>query len=293
MKSNFAVLLGTTALLSVMMMAPLAGTAMARDYDDDATTEEIQNELDDLREEMEDLREELREAQEERREELQEAREDRHEGRGDRHHSRISINGEEREMTAEEREEFEEEMREFEQEMEEFGREMAELDIEMSNMNFDFDFSGFELDMSRFGAEMAAFGAEMAGLEDRIMADLAAKGLRIESDANGNETVWLSGNHSDGDADMRVVSTSGGDDLVYFYFNGFDEDYSFVMEDGPRNTTIVHAYDTDAVSIESSNRRNHNNVETDLDRRGNPTLVIRTNDEDDYEVVRLNRRRFN
>ena len=295
MNTNLKTILLAGTMLGAFILAPAA--SFARDNDHSEVLEEYEDQMDELRDEIEELRDELREAREEAREELREARdearEERHERstRGERGHSRITINGEEREMTPSERAEFERDMAEFEREMEEFGREMATMDLEFDHH---FDFSEFEDGMAEFAEEMAEFAVEMAGLEGEIMAELEASGLRIESDDNGNETVWLSGDHrGNGDADMRVVSTRGGDDLVYFYFNGFEEDYDFVLEDGPGDSTIIHAYDTSAVIIEATNRRNHNNVETDLDSRGRPQLTIITRDEDDYEVVRLERRRFN
>ncbi len=191
----------------------------------------------------------------------------------DDEHHRVFVrrmHGSHHDMSDEDRPEFEAEMHEFEIEMRVFEGEMREL-----------------------GQEMAQLVIEMGDIEGEVMAELEASGIRIESNDNGNDTVWISGDaRNEGEADMRVVSSDDGNDLIYMYFNGFDEDYQFVIEEGDDgDAMVIHAYDTAAVFVVESSRH-EGQLETDFGETGRPHLTVRTNDSDDVSVVRLNRRHF-
>ena len=111
---------------------------------------------------------------------------------------------------------YEHAMEDFEREMEQLAEEMADLAEEMAGLVDDIDF-----DEIAHEAEAIA----MAALEE--------SGIRIESHSDGRETVWIEADQRGGDdASLRVENTPSGEDLVYFYFDGFDQPYSYVIEDG-------------------------------------------------------------
>ncbi len=178
--------------------------------------------------------------------------------------------------------EHEHDMVKFEHEMVEFEREMAEFEREMSNIDWGVD--GL--------AETLAEVTEVAAhIQESVMASLAENGVRIESDSNGNDTVWVDGGD---DASMRVVSGEGGSDLVFMYFDGFDRPYHYVIEDDDRDddSTTIHAFDVSTVEIRESNNRQEARIETETMRDGRPHLIVHTDNPDHVRVVRLDRRRF-
>lgn len=167
------------------------------------------------------------------------------------------------------------EQREFEREMARLSREMEQLAREMERLADDYDF-------------------DAADFEQEIMAALEENGVRIEDHGNGRETVWVSSDSgSRDDVSIRVENSDRGDDLVYFYYEGFDRPYSFVLEDGDRDNedTTVHAYRTSNVHVVRQDRRD-GTVETTRDDRGNPVLTIYTDEPENFHVIRLDRSRF-
>jgi len=174
-------------------------------------------------------------------------------------------------------------MREHEREMAQFEREMAEFEREMES--YDWGLSGL--------AEAVAHIADAAmNIESTVMTALAESGVRIESDSNGNETVWIDSDKDD-DPSIRVVSQSDGRDLVYMYFDGFENDYHYVIESDERggNHTTVHAYDVSTVEIRETHDHD-GQFNTDASREDGPHLTINTDHPDDVRVIRLDRSRF-
>jgi len=174
---------------------------------------------------------------------------------------------------------FEDAMGDFEREMEQLAEEMAELAEEMAELVVDIDFDEIARE-----AEASA----MAALEEG--------GIRIESHSDGRETVWIEADHHDGDdASLRVENTPSGEDLIYFYFDGFDQPYSYVIEDGDDGhdgETIIHAYDVASVEVVHSGLRNNENMETSVDSRGRPQMTVHTDYPDEVRILRLDRSRF-
>jgi len=179
--------------------------------------------------------------------------------------------------------EVREAMREHEREMAEFEREMAEFEREME---------GYDWGMSGLAEAVAHIADAAMNIESTVMTALAESGIRIESDANGNETVWVDSDKDD-DPSMRVVSQSDGRDLVYMYFDGFENDYHYVIEDDDDRSdrTTIYAYDVSTVEIVES-RRNDGRIETETTSNGRPHLTVHTDDPDHIRVVRLDRSRF-
>lgn len=181
------------------------------------------------------------------------------------------------------RQEIREAMREHEREMAEFEREMAELERELA------DEDGILAGLSEVAAELAHMAAN---LETTVMASLAESGIRIESDHNGNEVVWVQNDDED-EPSMRVVTGSGGENLVFMYYDGFENDYHYVIENSERggDNTTIHAYDVSTVEVRESSRHD-GHLETETTRDGGPHLTIHTDDPDHVRVVRLDRSRF-
>jgi len=174
-------------------------------------------------------------------------------------------------------------MREYEREMAKFERDMAELGRELSGHD------GILAGLSDVAAELADMAAN---IEDTVMASLVESGVRIESDGNGTETVWVQSDDDD-EPSMRVVSNRNGEDLVFMYFDGFENDYHYVIESDERggNHATVHAFDVSTVEIRESHS-NDGQFNTDASREGGPHLTINTDHPDDVRVIRLDRNRF-
>jgi len=173
---------------------------------------------------------------------------------------------------------FEAAMREHEHAMEELEHELTNRDWGMTHLS-----------------ETVTELAEMAAhIEETVMASLAASGLRMEGDDDGNQTVWIDRDDSD-EPSMRVVDRVDGESLVFMYFDGFDNDYHYVIEDGDDSSrddrTTIHAFDVSTVEIIENDNRG-DNLETETSAGGSPHLTVRTDDPDDIRVIELDRSRF-
>lgn len=174
-------------------------------------------------------------------------------------------------------------MREYEREMAEFEREMTELGRELSGHD------GILTGLGDVAAELADMAAH---IEDAVMTSLAESGVRIESDGNGNETVWIQSDDDD-EPSMRVVNNRNGENLVFMYFDGFENDYHYVIESDERggDHTTVHAFDVSTVEIRETHSHD-GQFNTDASRDGGPHLTINTGQPNDVRVIRLDRSRF-
>lgn len=174
-------------------------------------------------------------------------------------------------------------MRELEQEMAELGREMAGLAREMPGMGRHF---------THMAHSASHIGDVVTAHVSRVFEELEQNGIRMESDDHGNETVWVRSDDDD-EPSIRVLSSSEGESLVFMYFDGFDEDYHFVIEDDDEGDdhTIIHAYDIGAVTIIES-RNSNSNIEANTSNDGTPELTVHTRHPDRIRVLRLDRRRF-
>lgn len=184
---------------------------------------------------------------------------------------------------AEIRHEVRQAMREYEREMAAFEREMAELGRELSGHD------GILAGIGDVAAELADMAAH---IEDAVMTSLAESGVRIESDGHGNETVWIESD-DDKDPSMRIMSGADGENLIFMYFDGFENDYHYVIENDERggDHTTVHAFDVSTVEIRES-RRNEGHLDAEATEDGEPHLTINTDHPDDVRVIRLDRSRF-
>jgi len=174
---------------------------------------------------------------------------------------------------------------EFEAAMREFEHAMRELEHELTNRDWG---------MARL-SETATELAEMAAhIEEPVMASLAESGLRMESDDEGNETVWIDRDDSD-EPSMRIVDRADGESLVFMYFDGFENDYHYVIEDGDDSDrddrTTIHAFDVSTVGIIEDDSTGEN-IETETSAGSGPHLTIRTDDPDHIRVIELDRGRF-
>jgi len=166
----------------------------------------------------------------------------------------------------------------------------------------DRDRADFNSEMDEFAEEMEEFAEEMAEMSESIVIDvntaLAHSGIRVEEHRDGTETIWIEGyqRHGQREASLRIEELPDGEDLVFMYFNGFDKDYHFVIEDNSpihrEGDVTVHAYDVSAVDIRGDGRGHGEELDSGFDENGNPHLVIRTENPEDIRVVRLDRRRF-
>jgi len=132
-----------------------------------------------------------------------------------------------------------------------------------------------------------------ANIQEAVMTSLAESGLRMETDAHGNDVVWIS-NDDTNDPSLRAVSGADGRDLVFFYYDGFDHPYQYVIEDDDYmedDGAIIHAFDVSTVEV-IRGRDGNSNMDGSRDENGRPHLTVHTDHPERVHVVPLDRSQF-